>query len=188
MKLSLFRITFTMLLGSALCGIAVADPIEGKITFAGGVTLDTSSAGTATMVTSWVNPSVQSVSGDFSVVPTATLGTVSFNSPWSFNSGAVNNLWSIAVGGFSFDLISSSIAWQDASIGAVVVKGSGTFNGTGLDSYVGSWSFTTQDPSAGDGRASVFSFSSGQSVPDGGTTALMLGVALVGLGLAARRR
>ena len=143
------------------------------------MTLDSTSAGTATAVTTWVNPTVQSASGDFGTY--VSVGdSVAMNAPWSFNTGTVNNFWS--VGGFTFDLMYSSVVFQ--GFGAVIVNGVGTASGHDFDPYVGTWSFTSQDRSAN----GVFSFSSGSSVPDGGTTALLLGTALVGMSAIARRR
>ncbi len=178
MKSSFFKIASAVLLALAINSIAIADPISGAITFAGGVILDTTSAGTATKVTAWTNPTVQSTAGDFSVLAVGT--PVSFTAPWSFNSGSLSSLWS--VGGFSFDLVSSSVVFQ--GFGAVFVSGTGWFNGPGLTSALGDWSFTSQDPSA----RGVFSFSASQTVPEGGTTVLFLGVSMVALSFAARRR
>src|ERR1700761_1700664 len=90
----------------AVCGmggIAQAVPISGDITFAGGVTLDSSSAATATEVLSWTGPGgsgmpiVVSDSGSFSGITPGT--AADFTAPWFFNSGAVSGLWS--VGGFT---------------------------------------------------------------------------------------
>ncbi|HTR40276.1 MAG TPA: VPDSG-CTERM sorting domain-containing protein [Pseudomonadales bacterium] len=169
-----------------VAGIAQAVPITGNITFAGGVTLDTSSAGTATEVLSWTGPGgtglpvVISGDGSFSGIAGGTGAT--FASDWHFNSGAVSGLWS--VGGFTFDLTSSHIVFQGGSPDGVVVDGIGAVSGNGLDPEAMTWSFSTSDPSA-DG---VFSFqvadgSTGGSVPDGGTTAMLLGLGVLGLGL-----
>ena len=179
MNNSLFKIASALLIAVGLTATSFANPISGNITFAGGVTLDSNSAGSATQVVSWVTPNVQSVSGDFGTYVSAG-DTVILNAPWSFNSGTVSNFWS--VGGFKFDLISSSIVFQ--GFGAVVVNGVGTASGNNFDPYAGTWSFTTQDRSAN----GVFSFSGGSSVPDSGTTALLLGTALVGMSVVARRR
>ncbi len=178
MKNYLFKITAAVLFAFAINSTVVADPITGSITFAGAATLDTSSAGTATKVTSWINPVVESSWGSFSALPVLT--SVSFTAPWSFNSGAIKTLWS--VNGFSFDLVSSSIIFQ--GFGAVFVQGTGWLNGPGLSSALGSWSFTTQDPAA----TGVFSFSASQQVPEGGSTLMLLGLGLIGLSLVARRR
>jgi VPDSG-CTERM motif len=181
-------------IAAAVCGVAgmaQAVPISGDITFAGGVQLDTSSAGTATEVLSWTGPGgtgmpiVISDDGSFSGISPGT--QVTFASPWFFNSGAVSSLWS--VGGFTFDLTSSHIVFQGGSPAGVLVDGTGIVSGNGLDSASMSWSFTTQDPSANGAGSSIFSFSSaagttgGGSVPDGGTTAMLLGLGILGLGL-----
>lgn len=175
---------------AAVCGvsgIAQAVPIVGDITFAGGVTLDSSSAGTATEVLSWTGPGgtgmpiVISDSGSFSGI--AAGSTADFTAPWFFNSGAVSSLWS--VGGFTFNLTSSKIAFQGGSPAGVVVDGIGAVMGNGLDPEAMTWEFATGDPSAG----GVFSFqvadgaTGSSSVPDGGTTAMLLGLGVLGLGL-----
>lgn len=172
-----------------IAGMAQATPISGDITFAGGVQLDSSSAGTATEVLSWTGPGgtgepiVISDDGSFSGIAPGT--QVTFASPWFFNSGAVAALWS--VGGFTFDLTSSHIVFQGGSPAGVLVDGTGTVSGNGLDDTSMSWSFTTQDPGASGADSSIFSFSSasgttGSTVPDGGTTAMLLGLGVLALG------
>ncbi|HEV2318610.1 MAG TPA: VPDSG-CTERM sorting domain-containing protein [Verrucomicrobiae bacterium] len=172
-------------------GIAQAVPtagISGNITFAGGVTLDTSSAGTATEVLSWTGPGgsgmpiVISDDGSFSGIAAGT--SASFKSPWFFNSGPVASLWS--VGGFTFDLTSSKISFQGGSPAGVVVDGIGAVMGNGLAPEAMTWEFATGNPSAG----GIFSFQvadgstgSTSTVPDGGTTAMLLGLGILGLGL-----
>jgi hypothetical protein len=171
-------------------GIAQAVPISGDITFAGGVTLDTASAGTATEVLNWTGPGgtgepvVISDDGSFSGIAPGT--TATFASPWFFNSGSVSALFT--VGGFTYDLTSSSIVFQGGSPAGVVVDGIGSISGNGLDSEAMTWSFSTSDPSALGVDAAIFSFqvaagTTGSSVPDGGTTAMLLGLGVLGLGL-----
>lgn len=175
---------------AAVCGvagIAQAVPVTGDITFAGGVQLDTASAGTATEVLAWTGPGgtgepiVISDDGSFSGIAPGT--EVAFTAPWLFNSGAVAALWS--VGGFTFDLTESHIVFQGGSPAGVLVDGTGTVSGNGLDATSMTWSFTTQDPSAIGEDSSIFSFSAagGTTVPDGGTTAMLLGLGVLGLGL-----
>lgn len=178
---------------AAICGVGgvaqavQSDPISGDITFAGGVTLNTSSAGTASEVLSWTGPGgsgmpiVISDSGSFSGIAAGTQAT--FSSPWFFNSGPVTALWS--VGGFTFDLTSSKIVFQGGSPAGVLVDGIGAVSGNGLPAEAMTWEFATGDPSA-DG---IFSFqvadgtTGGATVPDGGTTAMLLGLGVLGLGL-----
>ncbi|HET7535064.1 MAG TPA: VPDSG-CTERM sorting domain-containing protein, partial [Candidatus Didemnitutus sp.] len=61
--------------------------------------------------------------------------------------------------------------------GFLAVSGTGWVTGNGFDASVGTWSFTTQNGAA-DG---AFSFSAASAVPDGGYTALLLGLGLLGL-------
>jgi hypothetical protein len=176
-----------MLLGCVAASLASAVPINGSITFAGGLTLGDSSnvatnnIGSATQVLSWVNGTVQSRSGAYSSI--AVNSAVSLAAPWSFNySGSpIVGFWS--VGGFSFDLTSSFLVSNDGTF--ISAKGFGTLNGpSGYDATAGTWTFTTQSPDA----EGIFSFSASSSVPDGGTTAVLLGVALLGVAAVARRR
>jgi hypothetical protein len=167
-------LTIGLLTSSLICQSAYAAPINGTITFTGTVELDTSSAGTATMVTAWHGnapgdlPQVEDRSGDFAGFVNAGDGTT-FHAPWSFNSGSIPNFWS--VDGFTFDLLTSAITSQGGSQGSgfVTVVGTGTVSGNGFDSTAGTWNFSTQDPSA----SSQFSFSAATAVPEGSTMGLL---------------
>jgi VPDSG-CTERM motif len=180
MKSLLKTILVTAIITCGLFGQHVqAVQITGNITFTGTCTLNTKSASTATMVTGWHGlgagglPQVASHDGSFSgSVTDGDAVTIAF--PWSFNSGAVPNFW--RVDGFVFNLNSSSIMMQGG--GSVTVNGTGTISGNGFDLTSGTWSFTTQNPSA----HARFSFSaSGGTVPDGGSAVALLGIALVGI-------
>jgi hypothetical protein len=161
------------------CPQAQAALMTGNITFAGNVTLDTSSAGTATAVTGWFGlgagglPQVQTHDGNFA--PLVTNGdAVTFHTPWSFASGAITDFW--VVDGFHFNLTSSSITTQGG--GAVTVDGTGSILGNGFDPTPGSWHFTTQDAAAN----AHFSFSAASgTVPEGGSAVALLGIALAGI-------
>jgi len=70
--------------------------------------------------------------------------------PWIFGSGK-RALW--IVGGFTFDLATSTITQQGN--GLLAVSGTGTISGHGFNNTPGSWRFSTQNPPANN----VFSFS-----------------------------
>jgi hypothetical protein len=174
------RILAMLAIGFISCALfseqAQATPITGHITLFGTVTLD-GDANTATMVTAFHglggtgSPFVATSDGSFTGLDGFA---VTFTAPWSFNSGPVANFWS--VGGFVFNLISSSITSQAG--GSLIVDGTGTITGGGFDATAGSWHFTTQNPSA----EGAFSFSGATgAVPDGGMTVALLGIAFVGL-------
>ncbi len=181
-----------LLAGLISCGLfcqqaEAAGLISGNITFAGTISLNSASAGSATMVTGWHGlapgdePQVESDDGNFAAFVTPGDG-LDFHAPWSFNSGTIPSFWS--VDGFTFDLTSSSINSQGA--GAVSVHGVGTISGNGFDPTPGTFNLTTQNPSAD----SVFSFSAASgSVPEPATIiSLLSGSSLLGAFLFLRRR
>ncbi|HKB91756.1 MAG TPA: hypothetical protein VKC60_14665 [Opitutaceae bacterium] len=188
MKRTLLKIAGATLLAALLASVSFAGPINGNITFSGGAVLDkaggapTNDVNVAVKVDHWVNPIVSSDDGSFSSV--AVGSAVTLANMWSFNSGAIPSFWS--AGGFSFDLISSAIVSQGG--GFLSVAGKGIAKGAGFTDSAGSWTFTSQNPAAGGAANPVFSFSAGSSVPDGGTTALLVGMTLVGMSFIARRR
>jgi hypothetical protein len=181
---------------SALVGYSAsvqAVPISGSVTFAGGVTLDSgSTVAGATKVTAWASPApfIVSSGGNLSA-PTFTPAT--FATPWTFTA-ATPALWSYLatdLDTFTFSLnAGSTVVFTGSGLTeSVTVTGNGTITASGpvaFDPTVGTWSFTTQNPS---GAGGVFSFSaaSGIPTPDGGTTILLLGAALSGLGLLRRK-
>jgi hypothetical protein len=172
--------------GLLSCGLfsqqAQANQISGNITFFGTVTLDTGNVNTATAVTAWHgfghlgSPFVASADGNFSGL---TGMTATFHAPWSFNSGPVPTFWT--VGGFTFDLLVSSITQQGG--GSLAVDGTGTISGNGFEGTEGEWHFTTQAP----GAQGVFSFSAATGVPDGGSAVALLGIALTGMEVLRRK-
>jgi len=166
---------------------AQATAINGDIQFAGEVHFDTNSLATATRVVTWFDvfhnagfSSVTSGTGDFAGIAPGTQATMA--QPWIFTpSTPTPGLWS--VGGFSYDLLTSTVVTQNA--GTLLITGTGIVSGNGFDPTSMDWSFTTQ--SAGGQTRTNFSFSAnGVAVPDGGTTVMLLGVALGVLGMARR--
>lgn len=173
-----------------------AIPITGNIGLTGALVYDTDSSATAMAVTSWVNPIIAIDSGVFaapSVFAVAPGTSVSMASPWSFNTSTpITSFWS--VGGFTFELLSSSIVSQGGAAGStgyVAVQGAGLVSGNGFDATPMSWSFTAQDPQASRGpdrwTFSASGASLGSGVPDGGATALLLGLALTSVAVIKRK-
>ena len=166
---------------------AQATAINGDIQFAGEVHFDTNSLATATRVVTWFDvfhnagfTSVTSGTGDFAGIAPGTQATMA--QPWIFTpSTPTPGLWS--VGGFSYDLLTSTVVTQNA--GTLLITGTGIVSGNGFDPTSMDWSFTTQ--SSGGRTRTNFSFSAnGTAVPDGGTTVMLLGAALGVLGMARR--
>ena len=176
-----FSVLLVVMAFLALPSRAMAVPITGNITISGGATLDGPLA-SANAVTAWLNPEVQSRTGSFIGIAVGT--AVTMTAPWTFDpSTALPALWS--VGGFTFNLASSTISFQDSSF--LAISGVGTITGpAGFDPTNGIFNFTTQSPDAG----GVFSFSAANNavgVPDGGSTIALLGMGLLGLSSLRRR-
>ena len=168
---------------------AQATSIQGNINFAGSVQFNTNSLATATQVTTWFdilnNAGFTSVApggtGDFAGIPAGTQATMA--QPWIFNpSTPTPGLWS--VGGFTFDLLTSTIVTQDAQF--LSISGTGIVSGNGFDPTNMEWSFTSQN--AGGRPRTIFSFSAnGVVVPDGGSAVALLGLALTGIEVLRRK-
>jgi hypothetical protein len=180
------------LVAAVLIGASArADQINGTIQFGGGgMTTDTGNLATATAFTaiSGVN-----VSGGI-IAPTGsyagTDGTTVTFTPFSFTASGVTPLWTFTVGGvtYSFDATSVGIQTQNSSF--LNLQGSGMAYISGGDTTytptIGTWTIT--DTATTD----QFTFSaSTTTVPDSGSTALMIGLGLAGIcvgGIAHRRK
>jgi hypothetical protein len=177
MKNTFAKIASVAAIALALVQTSQAAFITGNIGFSGLAVYDTGSVDTATKVISWVTPVVSGTTGSFSGIGNNT--PVNFAPMWSFNSPTgINPFWS--VGGFTFQLLSSVITAQKGD-GFLSVVGTGIVSAKGYQDTALNWRFSTQDPALGNNQ---FSFSaSSNSVPDGGATVALLGLALSGVGL-----
>jgi VPDSG-CTERM motif len=169
--------------------VTLGASIEGNINFAGAVHLDNNNLGLATTVVTWFDAFnnagktsvVPGATGNFSVIPAGTSATMA--QPWVFNpSTPTPSLWS--VGGFTFDLLSATVVSQSNTF--LNVLGSGIVSGNGFDPTIATWSFTVNN-SNGQPKM-MFSFAANNnSVPDGGVTVALLGLALVGVEVLRRK-
>jgi hypothetical protein len=155
---------------------AQATQINGAILLGGRVTFDQPLA-TATTVTNWFNvfgtpgmSSVLATSGDFSI-PLLTSATMA--TPWVFNPPTPTlGLWS--VGGFTFDLLTSTIVTQLPNF--LNIEATGVIHGAGFDDTPGTFRIAVT------GRGIRFGFAAlTQAVPDGGSAVALLGLALIGV-------
>ena len=182
----------TLALAAGLVTAAQATPITGFIQFAGSVRFDTTSLATATRVDTWFdvfgNAGFSNVTagstGAFGAIPAGTQAKM--GTPYIFNpSTPTPALWS--VGGFTFNLLSSTLMIQTAT--QLTIEGAGIVSGNGFTPTNMTWMFTTQNSSGVD--QAMFSFSANSNsvgaVPDSGTTMSLLGIGLIGLELARRK-
>ncbi len=174
-------------------GSAFAAQITGDIDFAGQAFFDTNSLATATQVTNFrssdgTNNSadVTQANGDFSAIATGT--KASFPNAYTFNpSSPTSPLWT--VGGFTFNLTSSTVVLQNSQF--LIIKGKGFLTGNGFDATPGIWAFTSQQSDGSEQDSFSFSANTaaqpGGQVPDGGSTVALLGAALVGVAAIRRK-
>jgi len=167
---------------------AQASQINGNINFAGSVQFDTNLLQNVTKVVTWFDilnhAGFSSVApggtGDFAGIAPGTQATMA--QPWIFiPSTPTPGLWS--VGGFTFDLLTSTVVTRNSTF--LNISGTGIVSGNGFDPTSMEWSFTAQN--AGGRPRTIFSFSAnGVAVPDGGATVMLLGAALGVLGMTRR--
>lgn len=103
----------------------------------------------------------------------------------------IASLWEFTSGGrtYSFDLSTLTVLTHDENF--LDLRGTGTLRISGSDPTYedASGLFTFQiNSSSGVGANAFFQFQSSNSTPDGGTTALLIGVGLVAMSVAAHRR
>jgi hypothetical protein len=161
---------------------AQAAKINGKIDFAGATQFDSKSLANATRVVKWrdVNgnlgfSNVADVTGNFSSIALGTQATMATS--WIFSpSTPTPGLWS--VGGFTFNLLSSTVVTQTSTF--LNITGTGIISGNGFDPTEGTWAFTSQNAGGTHtGTHTFFSFSANAaSVPDGGSAVALLGMGL----------
>lgn len=164
-------------------GVASAVPITGGLGFAGGFIADNTVLSSATQITSYSNVKVTQVVVGSSIDSFVNVGdNVTLAQPFVFSPFApVNSFWT--VGGFTFNFLALT-APVDADATTLIVKGSGSLAGNGFDLTPGVIVLTYN--SLGVGTLSFSSSTAATGVPDSGSTLIMLGVVMVGLGAATR--
>ncbi len=163
---------------------AQAAHITGDIVMGGQVAFNAKLA-VATRVTHWFGAvthhngfsTVFSASGDLATF-ISPFNEAAMAQPWHFGSGGPQaGLWT--VGGFTFNLASSVIVTQIP--GFLNITGIGTLIGHGFDPTRGQFTLTVTTL----GSRFVFGAIT-NTVPDGGTTVMLLGAAFGALGMARR--
>jgi hypothetical protein len=172
---------------SVVLGVSArATPINGAINFDGIATTDTGHLATATDYTSISDVTVVAGgTGSYAAVPTGTPATFT---PFSFSASSVMPLWTFNWGGNTYSFTATSIAITHQGPDFLDIGGMGYASLNGMNTPGGTWSFTDTRV----GSSTTFTFGASSAVlttPDGGMTAVLLGLGLAGvsLGLVARR-
>ncbi len=175
---------------AAFATATFADPIVGNMSIGVLGTTVTVNQGTNTVSFSPVAPNnnaiVTNALGDYAgLLPLASVvsySDFSYNMP--INTATFQLIWTHANATFTL----TSFTLIDEPGTGVSLEGTGIATLVGFDPTPGFWSFSASQASS----QSIFTFQSTNispipGVPDSGTTALLLGVGLMGLGFAARR-
>lgn len=171
-----------------------AIPITGSINFEGGTaTLNAASVVAATSLTFGGSPIV---SGALGVAPTGSFagtqgaGVTYVASGFQFapilDPNPVNPLWTFTLDGLTYSFNLQSVTSSVGVGPSLDLAGTGLLSITGdnspYDPTEATWSFST----TGSGP-STFGFVAGNTaIPDGGTTVMLLGLALAGIGVLKR--
>ena len=125
------------------------------------------------------NALVSNGTGDFA----AFIGSAATYADFTYSPLAVvNPIWTLVAGGLSFDL--ASITFISEAGTGLVLNGTGTIHSALHDDTPGTWSFSADTANGG-----LFTFSSqtAAQVPDGGATAMLLGLGVLGMATLRRK-
>jgi VPDSG-CTERM motif len=168
--------------------VVQAVPITGGINFTGGATLNGSGSeglADATAFTGFSNLGVLSASGTYSAILVNGVSSVSFQT-FSFAGGVLSPsplqyLWSVTDDSgntYTFEATDAMIVSQylnSDGTSFLNITGDGYAFLNGGDQTAGTWSITDTGSSP---TQATFTFGSATTVPDGGMTAMLLGIGL----------
>jgi hypothetical protein len=186
MKLrSIGTLAGAVLLATALTGIrAQASPITGTVDFQGNAVTQNASdtaqnnlavASHFTSITALVDANGDT--GSFASIPNDT--PVTFT-PFAFDALGVYPLWTFTVGANTYTYDSTSVALVYQNSGFINLSGVGTVYLNGANGTSGTWSLTDTIQA----QTVTFSYvSTSNSVPEGGSSILLISLGLAGVGL-----
>lgn len=184
---SVLKTLSSLALALGFSGAVMAVPISGKIDFVGSHTVSSSNLTTANLAIGIVGMTTSpftASTGSFAPIPlgAAATSTSGFLANQAGNVVTSNSptIWS--VGGFAFSITGGSIFEVSNTTSTIEFYALGTITGAGWDPTPGVWVGTFNAFGA------TGTFSASSVVPDGGSTAAILGLALLGLAWFSKRK
>jgi hypothetical protein len=166
----------------AVGNLAQANPMfDGSIAFASGGGINTSTT-TITLASPGI---VIAWNGDFGDAGVSPIGAVTFTPSINYGTPVlpIAPLWSFATQDFgAFSFVATTLNWSTV-FGSVELSGKGWFMDSGgeWDTTAGTWGLQI-------GADGSISFAAQTAIPDSGSTILLVGLGIVGLGLYASRK
>jgi len=176
--------------GFALNSQAIPTFISGAISFSGTATMNGTDFISATKFSLFQDVTVgaeSALSGSYVGTHDALVTMTPFTWSPPTASTPINPLWTFVSGGLTYSFDLSVLHLDFASPTGILLSGTGTAHITGFLDTVGQWNFSAQTL-----KLATFTFSSTTTaippaVPDGGTTAVMLGASFLGICFVGRK-
>ena len=200
MKNKMIKLAVVAAASVALAQTVQAGSINGTIGFTGTYNQVGGTQGNLPTATEFtINESsvaVQDPTGIFASGPSSSptfASPIDVGSTPAANNLVGENLWTVVIGGVTYNLLVGTEAQGASVVSPTTVYqfgGTGTIgDGNSADDTAGTWNLSFNVTTAGDNASFTWNSTSGSTatVPDGGTTAMLLGAGLSGLALLKRK-
>jgi hypothetical protein len=182
----LVRFASASVLVLAASAFAGAAPIVGNVHFIGTGVFNGTPAAATSISFPWSVEIAENISdgsyAGLNAATTAVFQNLAMGPQFNLPELNIDNLWSFSDGGLTYSFDLTKITLNEMAGTQRVLEGLGVAQITGFDDTPGFWTLSTSGTSA---SVSFSSFTS--SVPDSGTSALLLGIALVAMSAVVHR-